>query len=134
MDEQYRHLQVWQSSFAALYRAADKPSLWPLLRRDGLALQYVVMSLLYAWLMGTFCRLPQHWLAKLIHLGSYAGLVAIHAAEQIVGNRLSRYPDLWVVGNVVLCFGSYMVAWAWTLRRLWIETRNGEEEVKPKTE
>lgn len=103
--------------------------MWPLLHRDGLAHQYIVMSGFYAWLLGTFHRLPKHWFAKLTHVGSYCAILAIHAAEQYVGT-VERYPDLWVVGNVLVCFGSYVIAWAWTVQRLWMEARRG----KPKTE
>ncbi|KAF8251450.1 ALG6, ALG8 glycosyltransferase [Wilcoxina mikolae CBS 423.85] len=104
-------------------------SLWPLLRRDGLVLQYIVMSVFYAWLLGTFHRLPEHWFAKLTHVGSYCAILVIHTAEQYVGT-VERYPDLWVVGNVLLCFGSYVIAWAWTLQRLWMETRRGKQKTE----
>ena len=103
-------------------------SMWPLLRRDGLALQYTVMTLFSAWLMGTFHRLPEHWFAKLTHLGSYAAVIALHAAEIVVG-KVERLPDLWVVGNVLICFGCYTVAWAWLLQRLWAET-HGKSKIE----
>lgn len=98
--------------------------MWPLLRRDGLVLQYAVLTLLYAWLLGTFSRLPSHPFAKLVHLGTYTGIVFLHAAEFFVG-PVSRYPDVWVVGNVLVCFGAFGVAWGWTLLKLWIETLAG---------
>ena len=104
--------------------------MWPLLRRDGLALQYAVATILYAWLMGTFQRLPRHWFGKLVHLSTYTGALFIHAADLWVGT-VNRYPDLWVVGNVLLCFGAYIIAWGWTMHKLWCCT---EQTMKPKTE
>jgi len=97
-------------------------SMWPLLRRDGLALQYTVMTVFSAWLMGTFHRLPEHWFARLTQLGSYAAIIALHVAEIMVG-KIERLPDLWVVGNVLVCFGCFTIAWAWLLKRLWTETQ-----------
>lgn len=104
----------------------------PLLRRDGLLLQYAALTLLYAWLLGTFSRLPSHPFAKLVHVGTYAAIVLLHAAEFFVGT-VSRYPDIWVVGNVVVCFGAFVVAWGWTLNKLWIEV-SAPEEAKSKSE
>lgn len=106
--------------------------MWPLLRRDGLALQYTVMTLFYAWLMGSFSRLPTHWFGKTVHLGSYAAIAALHAAEQLVGT-IARLPDLWVVGNVLVCFGAFGVAWGWTMWKLWAQSY-GAAAGKPKTE
>lgn len=105
--------------------------MWPLLRRDGLVFQYAVLTLLYAWLLGTFSRLPSHPIAKLVHLGTYAAILLLHAAELFVG-PVSRYPDIWVVANVLVCFGAFVVAWGWTLQKLWIETSAGA--VKSKSE
>lgn len=97
-------------------------SLWPLLKRDGLGLQYAVLFLTYAWLMGTFKNLPNHWTGKAIHLGSYAAVCAIHGAEYFIGT-VARYPDLWVVANVLICFPAYVIAWSWTLWKLWQEAK-----------
>jgi alpha-1,3-glucosyltransferase len=104
-------------------------SMWPLLRRDGLALQYTVMALFYAWLMGTFRNLPTSLFAKIIHLASYTAIIAIHSAESIVG-KIGKYPDLWVVGNVLVCFGCYVIAWAWLLKRLWTESLSGKSKIE----
>lgn len=103
--------------------------MWPLLRRDGLALQYSVMTLFYAWLLGSFQRLPEHPLARLVHVGSYAAIGALHVAEMVVG-RVERLPDLWVVLNVLVCFGAFVVAWGWTVGRLWRECGAGKRKVE----
>lgn len=106
-------------------------SMWPLLQRDGLALQYSVVSLLYAWLMGTFEHLPRHWFGKVVHVGSYAAVLGLHVAEGVMG-KVERWPDLWVVGGVEVCFGGFVVAWVWVLGRLWRESRRVGK--KPKRE
>ncbi|KAG0642651.1 glycosyl transferase [Tuber brumale] len=108
-------------------------SMWPLLRRDGLQLQYTVLTLLYAWLMGTFKHLPKHWFGKLVHVGSYISILATHFAEAFLfKGLLQEYPDLWVVANVEISFGCFTVAWIWVLWRLWKESRKGRK--KPKRE
>ncbi|KAF8467709.1 glycosyl transferase [Kalaharituber pfeilii] len=97
-------------------------SMWPLLKRDGLALQYTVMTAFWAWLMGGKYRFPTNPISKLIHVGTYAGIGILHVAELLVPKeRLSRYPDIWVVGNVVLCFGAFALMYLWTMTRLWKE-------------
>lgn len=104
-------------------------SMWPLLQRDGLVLQYGVMSLLYAWLMGTFENLPRGWVGRLIHVGSYMAVLGLHVGEYMVG-RVERWPDLWVVAGVEVCFGGFVVAWLWVLGTLWRESRREGEKWK----
>ncbi|KAL0640357.1 Glucosyltransferase-like protein [Maublancomyces gigas] len=104
-------------------------SMWPLLQRDGLVLQYGVMSLLYAWLMGTFENLPRGWVGRLIHVGSYMAVLGLHVGEYMVG-RVERWPDLWVVAGVEVCFGGFVVAWLWVLGALWRESRREGEKWK----
>jgi alpha-1,3-glucosyltransferase len=95
--------------------------MWPLLSRDGLALQYTVLFLFYAWLMGSFHNLPNHWFGKLVHIGSYGTIITIHLAEVMIG-KVERYPDLWAVGNVLVSFGAFTIAWGWTILKLWTES------------
>jgi alpha-1,3-glucosyltransferase len=87
------------------------------------------MTLFYAWLMGTLHHLPKNLFSKIIHLSSYAAILLLHSAEIVVG-KVQRYPDLWVVGNVLVCFGCYGIAWTWLLKRLWIESLSGKPKVE----
>ncbi|KAI5809616.1 glycosyl transferase [Peziza echinospora] len=97
-------------------------SMWPLLKRDGLALQYTVLTLFWAWLMGGKFLLPKNVLGKIVHLGGYACALGIHVAEVLVPKeRLGSKPDLWVVGNVVVSFGVFVGMYLWTMERLWRE-------------
>jgi alpha-1,3-glucosyltransferase len=103
-------------------------------------LQYTVLTLLYAWLMGTFQHLPKHWFGKLVHIGSYVAIFGLHFAEAAflnlgfdllgVGGSLERWPDLWVVANVEISFAAFAVAWLWVLWRLWKESRKGRKKPK----
>ncbi|KAI5796653.1 glycosyl transferase [Geopyxis carbonaria] len=102
-------------------------SMWPLLNRDGLALQYAVLFILFGWLMGTFQNTSDHWAGKMIHIGSYVAVLAIHIAEKAIGQP-ERYPDIWVVGNVLISFACYVIAWGWTLLKLWQEARTDKDK------
>lgn len=79
--------------------------------------------------MGTFQRLPKGWFGKLVHVASYVAVVGIHVAELVVG-KVERLPDLWTVGNVLVCFGCYVLAWGWGLRRLWIEANGAKDKTE----
>lgn len=92
--------------------------MWPLLRREGLGLQYTVLTGLWAWLMGLH-ELPQSIFAKILHVGIYLGAVGLHIAELTVkGGIVDRLPDIWVVGNAVLCFGAFSAIYFWVLWRM----------------
>ncbi|KAA8917715.1 hypothetical protein TRICI_000154 [Trichomonascus ciferrii] len=98
-------------------------SLWPLLKREELAIQYAVMTFCWNWLIGniTPLRLPSNIFWKLVIIGSYLGIVVLHLAEYLVPSHLyiEKYPDLWSLGNITLaapCFGLF---WVWTLYKLY---------------
>lgn len=119
---------MFLSAFTRAIRLIEG-SMWPLLRRDGLAWQYSVLTVLYSWLLGTFSRLPSHPFAKLVHLGSYTAIIFLHGAEHFIG-PVTRYPDIWVVGNVIVSFGAFVIAWGWTMGKLWIETTAHDKSKK----
>ncbi|KAK9472520.1 ALG6, ALG8 glycosyltransferase family-domain-containing protein [Dipodascopsis tothii] len=92
-------------------------SLWPLLRRDGLALQYAAVVFLWNWLLATPARLPPRLLPRLLVLASYAAVAALHVAEY-AWPAPANLPDLYVVANITLCFGCFVLFFAWTYYRL----------------
>ncbi|KAF8426334.1 glycosyl transferase [Tirmania nivea] len=114
-------------------------SMWPLLRRDGLSLQYTVLSTFWAWLMGLGGKwsLPKSSFGKLVQLGTYAGVLGLHITELVLDNGivrllgprvekrvesvLERYPDLIVMGNVGVCFCAFAWMYGWIVVRLWRE-------------
>ncbi|KAK9241370.1 glycosyl transferase [Lipomyces kononenkoae] len=93
-------------------------SLWPLLKRDGLVLQYFAVSFLYNWLMGSFTKLPDALLGKFIIILSYSGIAVLHIAEFFIEPPV-QYPDLWVVGNSTLCFGCFALFLLWNYAQLY---------------
>lgn len=124
--------------------------MWPLLRRDGLALQYSVMMVFWGWLMGVFggkWSFSSNTLGKMVQVGGYLGIVMLHCLEIFVENTsllnklfegnsiggqiahldnkiqrlLERFPDLIVVGNVFVCFCAFAWMYLWTVGRLWNE-------------
>ncbi|ANB14871.1 dolichyl-P-Glc:Man(9)GlcNAc(2)-PP-dolichol alpha-1,3-glucosyltransferase [Sugiyamaella lignohabitans] len=111
---------VWINNIATF-------SLWPLLHREGLVLQYVVIVFLWNWLIGNlnpsrFWKiLPNSWFMRLVHTGSYTAAIALHLAEYLYPTALgftARYPDLYILGNVTLSFACFSLFWLWTLYKL----------------
>ncbi|GMM49786.1 dolichyl-P-Glc:Man(9)GlcNAc(2)-PP-dolichol alpha-1,3-glucosyltransferase [Starmerella bacillaris] len=89
-------------------------SLWPLLRREGLQLQFVIIYLIYNYLF--FTGIPDHWFNKLVVFTSYLGFGVVFLLENsnLVSEAVrSRYPDLFVVGNMLMSFVSLMYFWVW---------------------
>lgn len=108
-------------------------SMWPLLKRDGLVLQYTVLGILSNWLMGNLSWirkyankilpfihqrplatpvLPHSWFWKMIIVGSYISAAVLQLIEMFLVPP-AYLPDLWVIGNVVISFGSFMMFFIW---------------------
>lgn len=108
-------------------------SMWPLLKRDGLSLQYFLLGILSNWLMGNLswirmyaCRvlpflsqrplatpvLPHSFLWKLVIVGSYLSAAVLQILD-IVMSPPANLPDLWVVGNVLVSFASFALFFLW---------------------
>lgn len=98
-----------------------RSSLWPLLKRDGLALQYFALAFLYNYSIGH----PLHFrrrrrrsdLITFVGSTSYAAIVVIHLLEAAVSPP-GHLPDLYVVANVGLCATGFAFGWAWAMKRL----------------
>ncbi|KAG8749808.1 Glucosyltransferase-like protein [Ceratobasidium sp. 428] len=85
-------------------------SMWPLLKRDGQGLNYVVLTLLWNYVIGYDpSELPTS-LVKYLSLGAYATLGSIHILEAIFPAP-SRYPDLFPVLNALLSASVFGAAW-----------------------
>lgn len=108
-------------------------SMTPLLRRDGLVLQYLVLGILSNWLMGNLSWirkytnfvlplisnrvnanpiLPHNWFWRIIIVGFYicAGFILI--CDNFVAPP-ATLPDLWIIGNVILSFSSFTLMYLW---------------------
>ncbi|KAI4161614.1 MAG: hypothetical protein LQ342_004755 [Letrouitia transgressa] len=99
-------------------------TLFPLLKRDELRMPYVILSLLWAWLLGLpptslslyFGSQPQKNglspLVKALHLAFYAVMLIWHVLEALIDTPREK-PDLWVVLNVLVGFAGFSVCFLW---------------------
>lgn len=107
-------------------------SMLPLLRKDGLTLQYCVLGLLSNWLMGNLSWirkyaslilpvskrplatpvLPHSLFWKIVIVGSYISAAMLQIVEIFVYPPL-HLPDLWVIVNVFISFASFALFFLW---------------------
>lgn len=100
-------------------------SLFPLLKKDGLVLQYVTLTLLINWFVGGFSspssslvwpkKLPM--IVKLVITGSYLSAFVYHALDYAF-DPPARFPDIWVILNCVISFGCFGFFYLWLLCRM----------------
>lgn len=120
MDKETISIIQWINNIATF-------SLFPLLKRDGLVLQYTVLVLLINWLLSGFDLDLENNLLwpsklsifhKLVIAGSYLAVVAFHIVEY---NFVPppHYPDLWVIANTTISFGCFAMFYIWLLYRIW---------------
>lgn len=102
-------------------------SLFPLLKKDGLQLQYWAMLLMINWLMGGFSLsrksnmlwpLGASFLNKMVILVSYMAIPIYHLVEHNVAPP-SRYPDLWVIGNTTFSFACFSWFYLWLMYKIY---------------
>lgn len=102
-------------------------SLYPLLRKDDLTLQYGVMLILINWLIGGFSfKLSDNllWprnkniLWKLIIVCSYLAVIAFHFIDALLLPP-AQYPDLWVILNTTISFGCFGLFYLWLLYKIY---------------
>lgn len=110
-------------------------SLWPLLKKDGLGLQYAVLAFLWNYVIGyNPVTLPSgtiKYLSVVSFLWAmrgnreidqsccqvvYSGLASLHAGEHIF-TPPARYPDLFPVLNVLLSGAVFGFAWLWGMKK-----------------
>lgn len=113
-------------------------SMTPLLKKDGLVLQYLVLGLLSNWLMGNLSWvrkytnyfipfvsnrknaipvLPHSWFWRVIIVGFYI-LAAIMLYCDCFVSAPPHLPDLWVIGNVLVSFISFGLFYIWLNYRI----------------
>lgn len=103
-------------------------TLFPLLTRDGLRIPYAVLTLLWAYLLAlppfslsAYTAEGLHWTSKIVHLGSYAAMLAWHGVVAFRDPPAGK-PDLWVVANVCLGAGAFGLCYLWCLWKLVAES------------
>lgn len=108
-------------------------SMTPLLKRDGLVLQYFVLGILSNWLMGNLSWvrkytnailpfvakrryatpvLPHSWIWRVVIVASYFASGTLLACDLFI-TPPQNLPDLWVIGNVLVSFGSFSLIYIW---------------------
>ncbi|KIK01855.1 glycosyltransferase family 57 protein [Laccaria amethystina LaAM-08-1] len=91
-------------------------SMWPLLKRDGLAVQYIATLLLWNRIIGyNPVRLPPKSFIQFISMAAYAAAIALHVLEWVI-TPPARYPDLFAVLNVLISTPVFVVAWLWSIK------------------
>lgn len=121
-------------------------TLWPLLKKDGLILQYGVCFALSNWLIGNFSfvtpkflpkfltpgpsissvdqnyrrrsLLPENIVWKVLIVSSYVAMAIIQLLDIFV-DPPKQYPDIWVLLNCTLGFGCFSLFWLWNYYKLY---------------
>lgn len=102
-------------------------SLYPLLKKDGLVLQYTVTLVLINWLISGFTlnktentlwpsTLPM--ILKSIVGLSYVSVFGYHLVDALIVPP-SRFPDLWVIANTTISFGCFATFYLWLLLKVY---------------
>ncbi|WFD27343.1 dolichyl-P-Glc:Man9GlcNAc2-PP-dolichol alpha-1,3-glucosyltransferase [Malassezia nana] len=102
-------------------------SLYPLLQRDGQALAWAVLLVLWNYMIGyrpwaaLHARAPS---GATLRVGAQAAMLALlllQASVPVVPHvwapLLRRYPDLFPVLTVLLCMPALLLVWLWTLSK-----------------
>lgn len=115
-DKSVMSMVQWINNIAAF-------SLWPLLKKENLVLQYTVVILLSNWLLGglsssTVLYPNLNWFWSLIVIFSYVSVAVIHFIDYAYLPP-ARYPDLWVILNTTVSFGCFSLFWVWILYKLY---------------
>ncbi|CAE6390816.1 unnamed protein product [Rhizoctonia solani] len=85
-------------------------SMWPLLKRDGQGLNYVVLTLLWNYVIGYDPLALSSSLVKFLSVVAYTTIAIIHTLEAYIPPP-TRYPDLYPVLNVLLSASVFGATW-----------------------
>ncbi|ORY32289.1 ALG6, ALG8 glycosyltransferase family-domain-containing protein [Naematelia encephala] len=96
-------------------------SMWPLLKRDQQSLQYVAVTFLWNYVIGYNPFTVSS--SETLRYGSllvYSIIALLHLPDILphVIRPPARYPDLWVVLNVLLSFSVFSISYLWGLKKL----------------
>ncbi|PPR08165.1 hypothetical protein CVT24_012129 [Panaeolus cyanescens] len=93
-------------------------SMWPLLKKDGLAVQYIALLILWNRLIG-YNPIAQFKRRKTfvgaLSLAVYAAAIGLHVLE-LVMRPPARYPDLFPVLNVLISTPVFGLIWLWSIK------------------
>lgn len=124
-----------QHAFVPLIGMSFTHSMWPLLKKDGLGLQYLAILLLwnrlighnpfklqYGSFVGLVSSVRSASCARLVTAHTiciqavYTAIIALHLVELIVAPP-ARYPDLFPVLNVLVSTPVFGLIWLWSIKR-----------------
>ncbi|GAA5869494.1 hypothetical protein JCM3774_001467 [Rhodotorula dairenensis] len=92
-------------------------SMWPLLRRDGLALQYFALLATWNCAVGYNPWRLQQPVIRTLSLTTYVFIAGLHGLEW-VARPPQHLPDLFVVLNQTAAAGVFGLAYLWSWKRL----------------
>ncbi|KAJ6585003.1 glucosyltransferase [Mycena capillaripes] len=100
----------------AVFRPVVCLAMWPLLKRDGLGVQYIALTILWNRLLGyNPLRLPSQSFIQLLSLAVYAAALSLHLLEFLIPPP-ARYPDLFSVLNVLISTPVFVLVWLWSIK------------------
>ncbi|EEB08500.1 glucosyltransferase Alg6 [Schizosaccharomyces japonicus yFS275] len=91
-------------------------SLWPLLKRDGLILQFFVLVMMWNWL-GRMIVFSKNLFFRYLQASFYVAMIVLLLTDIFVSPP-ARFPDIWVVLNVLVSFAGFVVIWLWLILRM----------------
>ncbi|KIJ59031.1 glycosyltransferase family 57 protein [Hydnomerulius pinastri MD-312] len=104
-------------AWSALGNVVGVFSMWPLLKKDGLGIQYIGMLLLWCRLIGyNPFRLRFNSFVGLLSTAVHTSMIALHLLEFII-TPPARYPDLFPVLNVLISTPVFGLIWLWSIKR-----------------
>ncbi|KAF9779622.1 glucosyltransferase [Thelephora terrestris] len=90
-------------------------SMWPLLKRDGLGVQYFALTVLWNAALGyTPFRRPRTY-CQFLSLVVSVACIALHLLEFFI-QPPARYPDLFPVLNVLVSTPVFGLVWLWSIK------------------
>jgi len=103
-------------SWGALVNNVAVFSMWPLLKRDGLGVQYIATLLLWNRLIGyNPGRLRPQSFIQFVSIVVYVAIFGLHGLEMMI-TPPSRYPDLFAVLNVLISTPVFVLTWLWSIK------------------
>ncbi|KAL0069802.1 Glucosyltransferase-like protein [Marasmius tenuissimus] len=91
-------------------------SMWPLLKRDGLGVQYIALLLLWNRVIGhNPLQFPVKNFLQFISINVYVAVAILHFLEMVV-TPPERYPDLFPVLNVLVSTPVFVLTWLWSIK------------------
>ncbi|KAJ3408761.1 Glucosyltransferase-like protein [Chytridiales sp. JEL 0842] len=105
-------------------------SMYPLLKKDKLIVPTIVVVSLFNLIMGSSLR-KVHLFIRLPIFAIYASMVSLIVAEFFI-KPPARYPDIYVVLNVLVSTGSFLAVLGWYYYRQFTLEKGGEKETMKK--